>query len=98
MTQTLAVMQLLKGKGYELAGILCDVDASQKMIDETLKPLGVPILVLPAVKLVDPKKGTVPTIVTLASLVTGLHKLKKMYREIDQFFCDARAEIILSFW
>lgn len=68
------------------------------MIDETLAPLGVPILVLPAVKLVDPKNGTVPTIVTLASLVTGLHKLKKMYKEIDDFFTLARAEVILSFW
>eukprot|EP00962_Isochrysis_galbana_P019361 scaffold5643_cov79-Isochrysis_galbana.AAC.1 len=68
------------------------------MIDETLAPLGVPRLVLPAVKLVDPQNGTVPTIVTLASLVTGLHQLKKMYGEIEDFFKEARAEVILSFW
>jgi len=68
------------------------------MIDETLKPLGVPMLTLPAVKLVDPVKGTVPIAVTLLSLLTGLHRLKKMYAEITSFFYAARAETILSFW
>lgn len=98
MTQTLAVMKMLKARGMELAGIVLDTDASLKMIEETLVPLGVPMLKLPAIKLVDPTHGTVPTIVTLASLLTGLHTLKKMYPELIQFFIDARAEVILNFW
>jgi len=58
----------------------------------------VPLLQLPAIKLVDPKKGMVPTVVTLHSVITGVGKLRGMYPQLVSFFVDAKAEYIFNFW
>lgn len=98
LTQSLAVLRMLQARGMTLAGIVFDTDATQKMVQETLEPLGVSLLQLPAIKLVDPKKGMVPTVVTLHSVITGVGKLRGMYPQLVSFFVDAKAEYIFNFW
>ena len=39
--------------------MITDTDASEKMLEENIKPFGVPLLVLPAITLVD-KDGVRP--------------------------------------
>lgn len=70
MTQALTLMRLLQERhGYELTGVVTDTDAGEGMLDANVKPLGVPLLVMPAVKLLT-KDGVAPAHETVISSYT----------------------------
>jgi len=101
MTQSLKVIEILKGKGMTLAGIVTDSDASQKMIDENIKPLGVELLVIPAIELVDTERGFLPLIAPhrfVGSLLKATGHLIKEAEAIVDYFVRARASQIFNMY
>lgn len=70
LTQALALVKLLRRAGLTLTGVVTDSDAPQTLLDELVVPLGVPILVLPAVTIVT-KNGVVPPYKVAAAQSSG---------------------------
>lgn len=62
LTQAMKVVEMLKARGYTLTGVVTDSDASEHMLDEMVRPLGVELLIIPAIQLVDTEKGFVPIV------------------------------------
>lgn len=98
LTQALAVIQLQQKRGLTLAGVVTDTDASPKMLEEMIKPLGVEVLILPAIKLVDTVKGMVPIPLVLVAIVQVQQKLKERAADIAGFLERTRPGLLLSFW
>ena len=80
---------------------MTDSDASDKMLNEMVRPLGVEILIIPAIELVDTEKGFVPLIDPVrfvSSLLNSQESLHKQRENYAAFFARARAGIIYDMY
>lgn len=101
LTQAMAVVDLLKKRGMVLAGVCTDEDASTRMLDEMVQPLGVEVLVLPAITLVDNEKGFLPLIrphIFVHKLLSAQKRLADDRHSIAQYFQRVNAGRIFCFW
>lgn len=101
LTQAMKVVEMLKERGQTLAGVVTDSDASDKMLNEMVRPLGVEILIIPAIELVDTEKGFVPLIDPVrfvSSLLNSQESLHKQRENYAAFFARARAGIIYDMY
>ncbi|KAL1530844.1 hypothetical protein AB1Y20_001739 [Prymnesium parvum] len=98
LTQAMAVIQAQQKAGLTLAGVVTDTDASAKMLDEMVAPLNVPILQLPAIKIVDNNSGMVPIPAVVATIISVQGKLKKRAPDVLAFFRKTRPGLVLCFW
>jgi len=98
LTQALKTVELLKERGMELAGIIADTDASQRMMDEMVAPLGVEVFTVPAITLVDGQKGMVPIPMVVVNTLRVQREMARREAEILSFFSRSRASLILTFW
>lgn len=99
LTQALKVVEILQGRGMVLAGVVTDSDAPQKMIDETITPLGVELLIIPAIELVDTERGFLPLIAPhqfVGSLMKATGHLVKEAESIVAFFKRTKAGQIFN--
>ena len=98
MTQALTMSRLLSEQfGMKLCGVITDSDASQRMIDELIRPLDVPLLVLPAITIVT-KEGVLPPHAILGKAVAVDRKLRKQTTEVRDFLAASRAGVVVSMW
>ena len=101
LTQAMAVVDMLKKRGMVLAGVVTDEDVSQRMIDEMVTPLGVELLVLPAITLVDSERGFLPLIrphVFAHKLLSAQKRLADERHSIAAYFQRVGAGRIYCFW
>jgi len=101
LTQALKVVEILQGRGMVLAGVVTDSDAPQKMLDETIMPLGVELLVIPAIELVDTERGFLPLIAPhqfVGSLMKATGHLVKEAESIVAFFKRTKAGQIFNMY
>ena len=94
LTQAMKVVEMLQARGFTLAGVVTDSDASERMLDEMVRPLGVEILIIPAIQLVDTEKGFVPLVQPhrfVSSLLHAQSCLHANRTEYADFFARARA-------
>eukprot|EP00316_Scyphosphaera_apsteinii_P011982 CAMPEP_0119309326 /NCGR_PEP_ID=MMETSP1333-20130426/14964_1 /TAXON_ID=418940 /ORGANISM="Scyphosphaera apsteinii, Strain RCC1455" /LENGTH=414 /DNA_ID=CAMNT_0007313279 /DNA_START=75 /DNA_END=1319 /DNA_ORIENTATION=- len=98
LTQALTVVKLLEKQGMRLAGIVTDTDATKRMLDEMVAPLGVEVLTLPAITLVDGQTGMVPLPLVFWNIVKVKRELFEREAEIGEFLSRCRPGLILSFW
>lgn len=93
LTQAMKAVEMLQARGLTLTGIVTDSDASEKMLDELVRPLGVDLLIIPAIQLVDTEKGFIPIINPprfFSSLMNTQGHLEREREAIAQFFSRAR--------
>ena len=101
LTQAMRVVEMLQERGQILAGVVTDTDASEKMLDEMVRPLGVELLIIPAIELVDTDKGFTPLVQphrffgSFLNAQKALHERRAAYAS---FFSRARAGRIYSMW
>ena len=101
LTQAMRVVEMLQERGQILAGVVTDTDASEKMLDEMVRPLGVELLVIPAIELVDTDKGFTPLVQphrffgSFLNAQKALHERRAAYAA---FFSRARAGRVYSMW
>lgn len=101
LTQAMKAVELLQARGLVLAGVATDTDASEKMLDEMVRPLGVPLLIIPAIELVDTEKGFIPLVNPprfFTSLMRAQDFLQKNASDIQQFFSHANAGNIYNMY
>ena len=101
LTQAMKVVEMLQDKGMVLAAVVTDSDASDKMLDELVRPLGVELLIIPAIQLVDTEKGFVPLIAPhrfIGSLMHAQGTLHEKRHEYAQFFVRAKASKIYNMY
>ena len=101
LTQAMKAVEMLKARGLTLAGVVTDTDASPRMLDEMVKPLGVELLIIPAIELVDSQKGFVPLIDParfVKSLMGAQRALYENRHEYAAFFRRARAGKIFNMY
>lgn len=101
MTQAMAVVEMLKKRGMVLAGVVTDEDVSQRMVDEMVTPLGVELLVLPAISLVDTEKGFLPLVrphTFVGGLMAAQRRLADERHSIAAYFQRINAGRIFCFW
>jgi len=101
LTQAMKAVELLQARGLVLAGVATDTDASEKMLDEMVRPLGVPLLIIPAIELVDTEKGFIPLVNPprfFTSLMRAQDFLQKNASDIQQFFAHANAGNIYNMY
>jgi len=98
LTQALAVVRMLKAKGMVLGGVITDEDASKRMLEEMIMPLGVEVLILPTIKIVDNEKGMVPVPLVFKRILGIQAQLMPMTDQVGAFLSKARAALILNFW
>ncbi len=101
LTQAMAVVDMLKKRGMILAGVVTDDDMSQRMIDEMVTPLGVEMLVLPAITLIDTERGFMPLVrphVFTQKLMSAQAKVAADRHRIAAFFQRVDAGRIFCFW
>jgi len=101
LTQAMKAVEILQERGLVLAGVATDTDASDKMLDEMVRPLGVPLLIIPAIELVDTEKGFIPLINPprfLGSLMKAQDYLQRNAADIRDFFVRARAGKIFNMY
>ena len=96
LTQALAVVRMLKAKGMVLAGVITDVDARSRMLEEMIMPLGVEVLIMPTIKIVDNEKGMVPIPMVVHRIFGVQSELLAMTDKIGRFLSNARADAFLS--
>jgi hypothetical protein len=81
----------------QCTGIITDTDAPQQLLDELIKPLGVPILVLPAITIVT-KDGVVAPHRILGKAVALDRGLKREASAIQSFLQASHAGLIVNCW
>jgi hypothetical protein len=97
LTQTVTIVRLLRDRGMVLAGVITDDDASERMLEETVRPLGVDLLILPAIPLVK-ENGMVPPLKVLAAARRADRRLLGSDEAIRAFFGRAAPSVLLNFW
>uniref|UniRef100_A0A7S2J5B0 Uncharacterized protein n=1 Tax=Haptolina brevifila TaxID=156173 RepID=A0A7S2J5B0_9EUKA len=98
MTQALTMSRMLtEQRGMKLTGVVTDSDASPNMIEELIKPLQVPLLILPAITIVN-KDGVLPPHQILGKAIAVERDLRQRTDEIRAFLAASRASVILSMW
>ena len=101
LTQAMRVVEMLQERGMTLAGVVTDTDASQKMLDEMVKPLNVEVLIIPAIELVDTEKGFIPLVEPhrfMCSLLGAQKSLHTKRGEYADFFARSRAGRVYSMY
>ena len=99
LTQAMKVVEMLNERGMVLAGVVTDSDAPEVMLNELITPLGVPLLVIPAIELVDTQKGFIPLINPCRFISSIANSQKYMINErtkVADFFHNARAGKIFN--
>ena len=97
LTQAMRVAEMLQERGQTLAGIVTDSDASEKMLDEMVRPLcknGVELLVIPAIEMVDTADGFIPLVNPgrfIGSILEVQKSLHGNRAEYADYFARARA-------
>jgi UDP-N-acetylglucosamine:LPS N-acetylglucosamine transferase len=89
LTQAMKAVEILEARGFTLAGVVTDTDAAEKMLDEMVRPLGVELLVIPAIELVDTETGFIPLnnpVRFVGSLIKSQEYLLKNAADIADFF------------
>jgi len=97
MTQALALCRLLQARGMTLGGVVTDTDAVQRLVDDNIKPLGAPVLVLPAITIVN-KDGVLPPHKILAKGRAVDRGLTTDSIRIREFLILSRAGVIVNCW
>ena len=97
MTQAIALVRLLQAKGMTLGGVVTDTDMPQRLLDEVVMPLGVPLLVLPAITLVT-KSGVLPPHRLLLKACAVDRGLAKEDGRIREFLAKSRAALFINMW
>ena len=97
MTQSVAFCRMMQARGLSLAGVITDSDMAQSLVDEVITPLGVPLLVLPAITIVT-KKGVLPPHRVLANARVVDLGLKRESDRIRSFLAESRAGLIINMW
>ena len=97
MTQAIALIRLLQERGLTLGGVVTDTDMPQRLIDEVVAPLGVPLLVLPAITLVT-KSGVLPPHRLLLKACAVDRGLAKDDERIRAFLAASRAALLINMW
>lgn len=101
LTQAMKAVEMLQARGLTLAGVVTDTDAAPRMLDEMVKPLGVELLVIPAIELVDSQKGFVPLVEPVRFVSTMMSSQKALHEnrhEYAAFFRRARAGQIFNMY
>lgn len=101
LTQAMKAVEILEARGFTLAGVVTDTDAAEKMLDEMVRPLGVELLVIPAIELVDTETGFIPLnnpVRFVGSLIKSQEYLLKNAADIADFFARARASKIFNMY
>ena len=101
LTQAMKAVEMLQARGLTLAGVVTDTDAAPRMLDEMVRPLGVELLVIPAIELVDTQKGFVPLVDPIrfvTSLMGAQKALHDNRHEYAAFFRRARASTIYNMY
>jgi len=76
---------MMEERGYKLTGIVTDTDAPERMLDEMVRPLGVPILIIPAIELVDTEKGFVPIVEPVRFVGSLLKANNSLYEKREEY-------------
>ena len=97
MTQALAFVKLLKARGLTLCGVITGTDMASKLIEENITPLGAPLLVLPAITIVN-KDGVLPPHRVLAKARAAERGLKVQSARILEFLAAAKPGILINMW
>ena len=95
------VVEMLNERGMVLAGVVTDSDAPAAMLEELITPLGVPLLIIPAIELVDTQLGFIPLIAPHRFVGSIDHMQKHLINErasIAAFFVKARAAKIFNMY
>lgn len=101
LTQAMKAVEMLQARGLTLAGVVTDTDAAPRMLEEMVKPLGVELLVIPAIELVDSQKGFVPLVEPVRFVSTMMNSQKALHEnrhEYAAFFRRARAGHIYNMY
>ena len=101
LTQAMKAVEILNARGFKLAGVVTDTDSSQKMLEEMVKPLGVPLLMIPAIQLVDTEKGFLPLVAPhrfFSSLMKAQDYLLREGATITRYFMEANAGQIFNMY
>ena len=99
LTQAMKVVEMLNERGMVLAGVVTDSDAPEVMLNELITPLGVPLLVIPAIELVDTQKGFIPLINPcrfISSIAASQRYMLDERAKVAAFFSAARAGKIFN--
>lgn len=97
LTQAMKAVEMLQARGYTLAGVVTDSDAPARMLDEMVRPLGVELLVIPAIELVDSNKGFIPLVEPHRFVSTFMALQSSLVSERDNyaaFFSRCRAGVV----
>lgn len=98
MMQALTLTRTLQNVyGMRLTGVITDSDASEKLLNELIHPLGVPVLILPAITIVT-SKGVLPPHRVVGKAIACIRGLKKASEEIRAFLAASKAALILNMW
>lgn len=88
LTQAKVIFDTLRGLGYECVGVILEKGISQKLRDEVIAPMAVPVLVLDGVQLVD-RRGAISTLTLALRGARFSAGLAAMGRECRAFVEDA---------
>ena len=97
MMQALTLTRVLQASGMQLTGVITDTDAAQNLLDEVIKPLEVPVLILPAITIVN-AKGILPPHRVLGKAVVCMKGLRRENARIRAFLATSQCSLLINMW